>query len=112
MPMPSNLVRGAVIKSLAHFWNSYSGLRYVSYILVSVNFLYFAQTYKLVYYVERPAAMDRFEECDHKISLFREQRNLYITGFSIFIFFVFRRLLDIQTKLFEARRAVKESKAK
>ena len=35
--------------------------------------------------------------------MFRNERNAYITGFSLFMFLVLRRLIDIQMKLHEVR---------
>ena len=112
MPMGTNVIRGAVVKSLSKIWNTNSGIRYISYIVVFMNVVYFVRTYINVYHSERTQPQGRWEECDSKIQLFREQRNLYITAGSIFLFFIFRRVLDIQTKLFEARKEVKANKKK
>eukprot|EP01083_Nonionella_stella_P221766 791980_1 len=107
MPMGTNMIRGAVVMSLNKLWNTNSAMRYISYIIVFINMIYFAMTYKKVYY---SPPQEMLKECDRKIELFREQRNLYITGFSIFLFFVFRRVLDIQRKLHNARQIVKGKK--
>ena len=42
--------------------------------------------------------------------MYQNERNAYITGFSLFLFFVLRRLLDIQRKLHEARQQMKEGR--
>jgi len=44
-------------------------------------------------------------------SLFRNERNLYITGGSLFIFLVLYRIIDVQSKLHEHRERVKELEA-
>lgn len=45
--------------------------------------------------------------CELKMDLFRNERNAYITGFSMFMFLILVRLVDIQKKLHEARADVK-----
>ena len=110
--MGTNVVRGIVVQSLSKMWDGNSAIRYIAYLIVFINVIYFAMTYKNVYYSPSQEMLTRWEECDTKILRFREQRNLYITGFSIFLFFVFRRVLDIQKKLHEARKIVKANKQK
>mmetsp|Transcript_20952 Transcript_20952/g.18472 ORF Transcript_20952/g.18472 Transcript_20952/m.18472 type:complete len:136 (-) Transcript_20952:50-457(-) len=112
MPMPANVVRGAIVTTIGKLWNTNSAIRYISWLIVGINVIYFVMTYKNVYYSPPPEMLTRWEECDTKIMRFREQRNLYITGFSIFLFFVFRRVLEIQSQLHQARKNVKESKGK
>ena len=112
MPMPANAVRGAIVTTVGKIWDSNSAIRYVSWLIVAMNVLYFANTYYNVYYSPSQEALSRWEECDQKIMRFREQRNLYITGFSVFVFFVFRRVLEIQSQLHQARKKVKASKGK
>ena len=110
MPMPANIVRGAIVTTVGKLWNTNSAIRYISWLIVGINVLYFAMTYKNVYYSPPQDILSRWEECDVKIMRFREQRNLYITGFSMFLFFVFRRVLEIQTQLHQARKKIKASK--
>ena len=112
MPMPANIVRGAIVTSLSKLWNTNSAIRYISWLIVGINIIYFVLTYKNVYYSPPPEILSRWEECDTKILRFREQRNLYITGFSVFVFFIFRRLLEIQIQLHQARKKVKAQKTK
>ena len=47
--------------------------------------------------------VDTPETCEMRVALFRNERNAYITGFSLFTALVLRRLVDIQAKLHEAR---------
>ena len=112
MPMPANVVRGAIVTTLGKLWDTNSAIRYISWLIVFINIMYFGMTYKNVYYSPPAEVLSRWEECDIKIMRFREQRNLYITGFSIFLFFVFRRVLEIQSQLHEARKQVKAGKTK
>eukprot|EP00484_Ammonia_sp_Unknown_P021323 CAMPEP_0197041544 /NCGR_PEP_ID=MMETSP1384-20130603/18080_1 /TAXON_ID=29189 /ORGANISM="Ammonia sp." /LENGTH=97 /DNA_ID=CAMNT_0042472489 /DNA_START=193 /DNA_END=486 /DNA_ORIENTATION=- len=97
---------------MANLWNTNSAIRYISWLIVAINMIYFGMTYKNVYYSPPQEMLTRWEECDVKILRFREQRNLYITGFSIFLFFVFRRVLDIQAKLHETKLQLKKYKSK
>merc|ERR1712130_962956 len=110
--MGANKVRGMVVQSLSGIWDPNSAIRYIAYLIVFINVIYFGMTYKNVYYSPSHEMLTRWEECDTKILRFREQRNLYITGFSIFLFFVFRRVLEIQKQLHEARKLVKANKQK
>uniref|UniRef100_A0A7S0XLC7 Endoplasmic reticulum transmembrane protein n=1 Tax=Elphidium margaritaceum TaxID=933848 RepID=A0A7S0XLC7_9EUKA len=111
MPVPANVVRGVITTTVSRLWSTNSGVRYVAWLMVLINFIYFATTYQAYYYAPQINSVTKWEDCDLKIQRFREQRNLYITGFSIFLFFILRRVLDIQSKLHETKTQLKKLKS-
>eukprot|EP01059_Diplonema_ambulator_P027230 TRINITY_DN45083_c0_g1_i1.p1 TRINITY_DN45083_c0_g1~~TRINITY_DN45083_c0_g1_i1.p1 ORF type:complete len:134 (+),score=40.93 TRINITY_DN45083_c0_g1_i1:63-464(+) len=105
MPMPSNHVRKIVITGLMSIWTKFPNLRYISYALLTLNGYYFYASYMWLH-----------EDHDHsttafKTRLFREQRNAYLTGMGLGLFFILRRLMDLHTQLHAAREAQKEAEA-
>jgi hypothetical protein len=55
------------------------------------------------------AVEESMVSCEQGLIMFRNERNAYITGFSLFMFLVLRRLVDIQAQLFDARSFAKSS---
>ena len=107
MPMPSNQVRGAVVKTIVNAWEKNKGIQYVAYAIILVDVLYFwhvLDALSMPFYVY---GLGLFEDahmtCELRSMQFERERNAYITGTSLFLFLVLRRLVDIQAKLFEAR---------
>jgi hypothetical protein len=49
--------------------------------------------------------------CEAKQALFYNERNAYMCGMSIFLFFILHRLVDVQKKLFVSRQEVKRNTA-
>jgi magnesium-transporting ATPase (P-type) len=109
LPMPTNTMRGAVIGALTSIWNSNSFVRYMCFALVALDTYYFGTTYRSLYYYApaQVGAGNRVEECERKIAFFREQRNLYITGVSIYLFFIMWGLFHVQTLLHQSRQRIK-----
>jgi hypothetical protein len=131
MPMPSNKVRGAVTTIITSTWDKTPALRYVAIGLTIVNAIYFFNVvdalldpwkphlegvfgfgFELI--VDCELRAQRFERevrvaaapptlcrSDAITLAYTAQRNAYITGFSLFLFLVLRRLVDIQQKLHE-----------
>ena len=49
------------------------------------------------------AGLSEFASCQQMIGKFRTQRNMYLSGFSLLVYFVMRRTLILQTQLYHAR---------
>ena len=50
---------------------------------------------------------DALVTCELRAMAFERERNAYITGFSLFLFLVLRRMVDIQKQLFTMRSEMK-----
>ncbi|KAJ9460607.1 hypothetical protein DIPPA_23672 [Diplonema papillatum] len=107
MPMPTNRVRQFTIGTIREVWNRYPYLRHLCFVIIALDayFLYSAMTF--IY-----GDHQYLDQVQLRIRLFREQRNAYLTGFGIFLFFVLNRLMDLHTQLFHAREAQKLSESR
>jgi len=113
LPMPSNKVRGAITKWVISLLSNQT-VKYGGFALLVLDAYYFAFTMDAI---SNPlihvGIMSPLEEsmvsCEKGLAAFRNERNAYITGFSLFMFLVLRRLVDIQSQLFESRSLAKAS---
>lgn len=55
--------------------------------------------------------VDMSVTCEIKQAMYREERNAFISGMGLFLFFVLNRLVDIQDKLHRSRFEVKKEAA-
>ena len=92
---------------------SNQGVKYAGFAILLLDAYYFAGTMDAlsnplvhVGIVASPID-DVILSCEVGLEKFRNERNAYITGFSLFMFLVLRRLIDIQQKLHQARAGVK-----
>ena len=113
-PMPSNQVRGAIVHAIVSAWEKNPGVRYVSYAVLAIDCLYF---WHVIDALSAPLYAfgifeDAFLNCEMRAMAFERERNAYVTGTSIFLFLVLRRLVDIQAKLFESRGEAKAAGAR
>jgi len=109
MPMPSNEIRGKVNSWVASLWTS-PPVQYTVYAILVVDVGYFSTVADALlhpFYDNLAPAYNMGITCEYKQDLFYNERNATITGASIFLFFVLRRLVDIQDKLFVSRGQVK-----
>eukprot|EP01063_Lacrimia_lanifica_P036723 TRINITY_DN7368_c0_g3_i1.p2 TRINITY_DN7368_c0_g3~~TRINITY_DN7368_c0_g3_i1.p2 ORF type:complete len:135 (+),score=68.64 TRINITY_DN7368_c0_g3_i1:82-486(+) len=109
MPMPSNKIRGLMVDGIRHVWNTYPNLRYIAALMLTLNAYYFYNSMHYLYFSDR---YEHSEIKDTKTRMFREQRNAYLTGFGIGLFFVLNRLMDLHTQLYDARNVQKEQEKK
>ena len=106
--MPLNSFRGALVNGLRSLWNNYSFIRYI-FILLFITCCYnFIDTYKrhhygIIWYNESRSFESIFQECEAKIQFFRDQRNLYITGFASFEFIILWCLFATQNELYKLK---------
>ena len=112
IPMPSNDVRGAITTFVANLWEA-QVVRYTVYALLAIDVFYFWFVFDALlhplydYGIVRNPAVEMGITCEAKQNLFYNERNAYITGGSIFLFFILNRLVDIQDKLHKSRHQVK-----
>ncbi|KAL7531367.1 hypothetical protein ACHAWF_003742 [Thalassiosira exigua] len=110
LPMPSNEIRGRVVRSVASLWEN-RWIQYTVYLVMAMDAVYFyfvcdALTHPLYDFgILSPVEMGI--SCQQKQDLYYNERNAYISGGSIFLFFVINRLIDIQEKLHVHRETVK-----
>ena len=106
LPMPSNKVRGAITRWVTGLWKN-DAVRYTFTAIMALNVFYFYFVMDAIlhpfYDLGLLTPIEQAPTCELKMDLFRNERNAYITGFSLFMFLVLRRLIDIQTKLHEVR---------
>jgi len=110
LPMPSNKVRGFITQWVTKVCE-HPAVRYgfTAVMILDAVYLYFlmgALTHPL-YDLGFLSPIENAPTCELKVDLFRNERNAYITGFSLFMFLVLRRLIDIQSKLHQAREDMK-----
>ena len=112
MPMPSNQVRGAITAAITTVWDKNAAVRYVAFGLTIVNALYLWSVMDALLHPSFRLALgymgaEALLSCEMRALEFERERNAYITGISLFLFLVLRRLVDIQVKLHEARAEAK-----
>lgn len=113
LPMPSNEIRGHITSLVTSLWDNQL-VQYIVYFLLAIDVLYFyfvcdALLHPL-YDLGILSPVEMGVSCEQKQDLFYNERNAYIAGGSIFLFFVLNRLVDIQDKLHKQRNVVKMSK--
>ena len=118
MPMPSNRVRGAIITGIVSTWESLPAVRYIAIGLTLINLIYFCfvvdallEPWKYFYAQTFSADQEWMVSCEMRAVQFERERNAYITGFSLFLFLILRRLVDIQAKLYQTRSETKQHMA-
>eukprot|EP00754_Rhynchopus_humris_P000919 Rhum_TRINITY_DN10576_c0_g1::Rhum_TRINITY_DN10576_c0_g1_i1::g.39108::m.39108 len=107
LPMPSNAVRGLVIRALPDLWKRSQPVRFFTFIMALINAYYF---YESMSYQDNYSNMTEGKQ-DH-IRLFIEQRNAYLSGAGLFLTFTLYRLVELHSQLHDAREVVKGSEGK
>ena len=108
-PMPSNEIRGAVTSWVASLWDL-KPVQYAVLALLALDVFYFAFVYQALsnpLYDLGIFSREMGVSCEYKRDLYLMERNAYVSVSVFFIFFVLRRLVDIQDKLHIARSQVK-----
>lgn len=108
-PMPSNKLRGTVTRWVNDLWNR-QFIRYAFAVTSVVNgcnlaMLFYALRqpyYRLGWGFGMPRARGLME-AGAQIELLRNERNAFVSGTSLFVFVVLRRLIKIQMQLHSAR---------
>ena len=112
LPMPSNNHRRAITDFVAGLWEA----KYVQYTAISMLVIDAFYFYHVMGALLHPfydmgilSPVDVGLPCDLKAGMFRNERNAYISGSGLFLFFVLNRLVDIQDKLHQYRDIVKST---
>ena len=104
--MPSNAVRGAMT-NLVQSITSKEQVKYVTWGFFSINLFYLWYTLDGLQHMGRDLGLlmpiEYAVTCEARQDMFRQERNALICGASLFLFFILRRLVDIQGKLHESR---------
>lgn len=108
IPVPSNAVRGAILKFVHAIWDA-QFVRFMVYLIMAVNLWYFWFT---LHVMGRQGSLlspiDTARTEMEEIALYRNERNAFITGGNLFLLLILRRLVDIQGQLRKARMTSKE----
>eukprot|EP01061_Rhynchopus_euleeides_P010998 TRINITY_DN2056_c0_g2_i1.p2 TRINITY_DN2056_c0_g2~~TRINITY_DN2056_c0_g2_i1.p2 ORF type:complete len:133 (+),score=72.54 TRINITY_DN2056_c0_g2_i1:71-469(+) len=105
LPMPSNTIRGFLIDSIRKAWTNFPYVQYTFALVLVLDVLMFSDSMNYIYSNDHSG--------HNKIEYFRHQQHAYLTGFSVGLFFVMNRLLDLNTQLYDARELMKrQEKAK
>jgi Bap31/Bap29 transmembrane region len=111
LPMPTNDVRGVINGCVASLW-MLKPVEYTVLALLALDIFYLAfvwQSLSNPLYDMGIFSHDMGVSCEYKQDLFLAERNAYIASSVLFLFFVLRRLVDIQDKLHVARKHVKKT---
>mmetsp|Transcript_20851 Transcript_20851/g.28978 ORF Transcript_20851/g.28978 Transcript_20851/m.28978 type:complete len:173 (+) Transcript_20851:109-627(+) len=110
LPMPSNDIRGMITTWVASLWDA-KPVQYVVYGLLAIDVFYFYFVFHALWHPLHDFGMwtpiEMGISCEQKQDLYNNERNAYITGGGIFMFFILNRLVDIQDKLHKSRHQVK-----
>jgi len=115
LPMPSNDARRFIRDKIAGLWES-PPVRYFSIGFLLLDGFYFWFVFDALlhplYDFGILSPIDMSVTCEVKQAMYREERNAFISGMGLFLFFVLNRLVDIQDKLHRARDLAKLHEAK
>ena len=107
-PLPSNAVRGFLVEAVQSLTEK-PGVKYAVWGTLALNIFYFWYTIEGLTHMGRDlgilSPVEYAISCEAKQDMFRQERNALICGASLFLWFVLRRLVDIQGKLHESRDA-------
>ncbi|KAJ9453257.1 hypothetical protein DIPPA_05952 [Diplonema papillatum] len=106
VPMPTNAIRGYMIDQIRLIWRRHPYFRYYSGIMLFVSTTYFAAAINFLY-SDHTSIVD---EKNLRTQFFKEQRNAYLTGFTLFNFLVINRLLELHTQMYDMREELARKK--
>lgn len=109
LPMPSNKIRRAVTDLIASLWD-HKGIQYAVIALLVLDAVYFYSDFDALRHPLYDLGLLTQEStipCEERATMMQRERNAYITGFGLFLFFILRRLVDIQDKFHRARHVAK-----
>jgi len=111
LPLPLK-IRTSVLSALAKFWNQPT-INIVIKTLFAVLVLLFLDALRTINNLQhdlghKHATADLHSNCENKLRLFREQRNSYMVGFSLFLFLMIYRFKE---SLLEQQAIEKKGKA-
>lgn len=114
-PMPSNKIRGAVTRWVDNLWNH----QFIKYSFSVLSIVNGSNLMMLIYSLRQPyyqlglgfgrRRVRALMELGAQIELLRDERNAIISGASLFLCVILRRLVKIQMQLHSARTAEKSA---
>merc|ERR550534_3563674 len=105
VPLPSNSVRGLITGCLDKVTDKFPQIKQGAILLSVVEAVY------LFFAARTWSSMDGpIVGCAEQMELFRQERNLYLNGFGLFLTMTIARVYRLQTQLFEARKLAKKAK--
>jgi B-cell receptor-associated protein 31 len=116
-PMPSNTIRGAVTHWVSSLWNhqlvqsAFAVTSIVNGCNLAMLFYALRQPYYQLGLGFGRRHMRALMEMGAQIELLRNERDAFISGTSLFLFVILRRLVRIQMQLHSARAAEKAAAA-
>jgi hypothetical protein len=114
LPMPSNSIRRILTTFVAGLWDS-KPVQYfsIAFLILDAVYFYFVSHALLhpLYDLGILSPVDMSVSCELKQAMYREERNAFISGMGLFLFFVLNRLVDIQDKLHRFRQSHKDAEA-
>jgi hypothetical protein len=112
LPVPSNDARRFIRDKVAGLWDS-KPIQYFSIAFLLLDAFYFWFVFNALLHPLHDfgilTPIDMAVTCEIKQAMYREERNAFISGMGLFLFFVLNRLVDIQDKLHLARNAAKQT---
>lgn len=112
IPVPSNSMRGAIVHGLNSLWAEHPALRGGAGLLCVVNVIALGFAVRKLSFppemMPPPPPPHELVHCPFALEQFRAERNALLSGFSLFVFLMMRRLLETQKQLYEAREAAKK----
>ena len=115
LPVPSNDARRFIRDMVAGLWDS-KPIQYfsIAFLLLDAFYFWFVSHALLhpLYDFGILTPIDMAPTCEVKQAMYREERNAFISGMGLFLFFVLNRLVDIQDKLHQARDAEKRAQVR
>lgn len=105
-PMPSNKIRGRITSFLDKLWQQDKYVQRTCWVVLTLNCYYLVDAIKEL---SEHNKIYGSATCESRAMALWLERNAWLCGFSVFLFFVMRRVLEIQGQLYETRDLVKKA---
>ncbi len=100
---------------MSKLWSKSTYVRYTATLMFAINVMAFVESIRTISSVEEKLEYKGLEstcrEWELKVRLFSNQRNAYISGFSVFLSIVFHRLFITMKQMHEWREELKDLKS-
>ena len=114
LPVPSNNVRKILTDFIVGLWDV-QAVQYfsIAFLVLDSIYFYFIMGALLhpLYDLGILSPIDMSPTCEIKQAMFREERNAFIAGMGLFLFFVLNRLVEINRKYHKMRGEAKAAAA-
>jgi len=108
LPLPSNNVRGFIIRGYKMLWAN-EHVKLFFKVVTGLNAILWLDAMRRIFQLEErhEKFVGSVGDGDVKMHLFANQRNAWISGFSLFLIIVIYRLLVLMEQLHDSRRQLK-----